>query len=237
MTNSSIDQKTESNRILRALPPAVYKRLARFAEPVALSTGDVIERRGRPTTYVHFPQQGMLSLLVPMKNGQQVEAGTVGNEGVFGMGQFLEAVNLDFDTICQVPGNALRIALPVFKKEFDRDKDLRRLINRYSQSLMVQFIQGVACNRLHNVEQRCARWLLMTRDRVDSNTFCLTHEFLGQMLGVRRASVTTVAVKLQRSKLIHYNRGMIQIIDRKRLERLACECYHVMKSEADRVTR
>jgi CRP-like cAMP-binding protein len=237
MTHTSIDQEQESNRILRALPANSYRRLASIAEPIPLNTGDVIERRGAVSRYVHFPQQGMLSLLVPMKNGQQVEAGTVGNEGVLGLGALLEAVHLDFETICQVPGSALRIPVARFKKEFGRDKAVLRLINRYSQSLMTQFIQGVACNRLHNVEQRCARWLLMTRDRVDSNTFSLTQEFLGEMLGVRRASVTTVAGKLQRAGLIRYNRGIIQILDRKRLEKLACECYEVMKSETDRVTR
>jgi CRP-like cAMP-binding protein len=170
-----------------------------------------------------------------MKDGQEVEAGTVGNEGVIGIGELLECVHLEFDIVCQVPGDALRISVPRFQKEFGRDKSFFDLINRYSQSLMIQFIQGVACNRLHNVEQRCARWLLMTRDRVNSNTFSLTQEFLGQMLGVRRASVTTVAGKLQRAKLIHYNRGVIQIMDRKRLEQSACECYGVIKSETKRL--
>jgi CRP-like cAMP-binding protein len=196
-----------------------------------------VYQQGKPLDYVYFPQSGVLSLLVTLKDGSKVEAGTVGNEGMVGLGAMLEAVHEHLSTICQVPGAAVRIKARVFQKAMDRTLTLRRLMHRYTQALMIQFTQGVACNRLHTVEQRCARWLLMTHDRVEADTFQLTQEFLGQMLGVRRASVTVVAGILKKAGLIEYNRGVIRVTDRKGLEKQSCECYEVIRNEVDRLTK
>jgi CRP-like cAMP-binding protein len=203
---------------------------------VALNTKQVIYQPDKPIDYVYFPQMGVLSLLATMKDGAQVEVATVGHEGMVGVGVLLDALHVHLKVICQVPGASVRIKASAFRKEMQRSAALHRLMHRYTEALMIQFTQGVACNRLHTVEQRAARWLLMTRDRVESDTFPLTQEFLGQMLGVRRASVTVVAGLLQKAGLIQYARGVVRVMDRKGLEKQACECYEVIRSEVERLT-
>jgi hypothetical protein len=237
MTHTRINQQGEMNQLLKSLPKSTYIRLSKHFEPCPLQLKDILYRPKVPIQHVYFPQNCILSLIIPMKNGTQVEAATVGNEGMGGVGVFLDSLLPHMITLCQVPGTATRIKAAPFKKEIDRDPKLHKIMHHYTQSLMTQFAQGVACNRLHTVKQRAARWLLLTRDRVQSDNFGLTQEFLGTMLGVRRASVTEVARQLQKQNLITYTRGAIQILNRKALEKVACECYQVIKTESNRLTK
>lgn len=237
MPNPAPTHSGENNRLLLSLPRDAYNRLSRHFELVPLNAKQVMYEQGRAIDYVYFPRRGVLSLLIMMKDGEAVEVATVGNEGMAGIGVVLDAIHAHLRAICQVPGNAIRIKAAAFREELGRNEALHRLMHRYAQALIIHFTQGVACNRLHTVEQRCARWLLQTHDSVGADTFPLTQDFLGQMLGVRRASVTVVAGLLQKAGLIQYARGVIRILDRDGLEKQSCECYDVVRRQMDRLTR
>jgi CRP-like cAMP-binding protein len=227
----------ETNRLLRALPPQLYRRLVRHSERVPMDVKQHLVLPDKPIDYVYFVQKGMVvSLIMTMSDGSSVEVGTVGNEGMVGMGVYLEAIHVHHRAFAQIPGEALRIPADRFKREMDASPALRTVVHRYAGALMIQIMQGSACNRLHSVEARCARWLLMTMDRVGRETFPMTHEFLAQMLGIRRASVTVVAGMLQQAGIIRYMRGKITILDPPRLEATSCECYAVIRREMDRLT-
>jgi CRP-like cAMP-binding protein len=227
----------ETNRLLGLLPIGDYRRLARHAERVSLVLKQHLVEPEKPIDHVYFVQRGaIVSLVMTMSDGASVEVGTVGNEGMVGMGVYLESIHVHHRAFTQVPGEALRIPANVFRQQMDRSPELRTLVHRYAGALMIQVMQGSACNRLHAVEARCARWLLMTQDRVGGPQFPLTQEFLAQMLGIRRASVTVVAGMLQQSRIIHYIRGKVTILDRERLEAVSCECYGVIRREMDRLT-
>jgi CRP-like cAMP-binding protein len=170
-----------------------------------------------------------------MQDGEAIEAATVGNEGMIGVPLLLGTQQIPTQVIAQVPGDALRMKAEVFICEVYWGCPLHTLLLRYTQTLMNQFAQTAACNRLHSVEERCSRWLLMTRDRVNSDEFVLTHEFLSIMLGVRRASVSVVAAILQQAGFIRYRRGKVTILDREGLESASCECYQALKQESDRL--
>ncbi|OWY64040.1 hypothetical protein B7486_49525 [cyanobacterium TDX16] len=170
-----------------------------------------------------------------MEDGGVVEAATVGNEGMVGLPVFLEADTIPSQAIVQIPGDALRMKADAFKAWVDQSQPLQNLLKRYTQVMFNSIMQTAACNRRHEIEQRCCRWLLMTHDRVGSDNFPLTQEFLAQMLGVRRPSVSVVASILQKAGLIRYSRGKIIILDRPGLESATCECYPVIKQEFDRL--
>jgi CRP-like cAMP-binding protein len=170
-----------------------------------------------------------------MKDGEAIEAATVGNEAMIGVPLLLGTTQMPMRAIAQIPGDALRMKAYVFQREVSWGCQLHTLLLRYTQTLMNQFAQTSACNRLHSVEQRCCRWLLMTRDRIQSDKFPLTHEFLSLMLGVRRASVSEVAATLQKAGLIRYHRGKVTILDSERLEAGSCECYGAIKQEIERL--
>lgn len=223
------------NRLLAALPPEEYKRLLPHMETVPLALKQVLYVPNQTIEYVYFPNNGVCSLIVIMEDGSSVEVGTVGNEGMVGIALFLGADRLPSEAFAQVAGNAMRMKADVFKREVFPGSPLHNLLQRYTQTLFNQVGQSAACNRLHCVEERCCRWLLMTQDRVGSDRFPLTQEFLAQMLGVRRASVSAIAAKLQKAGFISYSRGIITIVDRKSLETVSCECYKVVKQEFDRL--
>jgi CRP-like cAMP-binding protein len=185
--------------------------------------------------YVLFPLSGIISIVMEMENCAQIEVATVGNEGMVGVPLFLGAETTPGRAFSQVPGQSLRVPADVFKEEVQRRGKLEHMLQRYTQALFVQTAQSTACNRLHTIEQRGARWLLMTHDRVDGDQFPLTQEFLAQMLGVRRASVSEVAGEFQRAGLIAYARGNIAILDRQGLEDASCECYRVVRDEYERL--
>jgi CRP-like cAMP-binding protein len=225
-----------TNRLLAALPPEELAWLAGLLEPVALGFKQVLYESNQPIGHVYFPLTAVCSLLVEMQDGRTVEVGTVGNEGLVGLPVFLGATSTSGYAIAQIPGAALRMPAATFVSQvLGGDGALYHALQRYTQALFVQTAQGAACNRLHTQEQRFCRWILMTHDRVGSESFPLTHEFIAQMLGVRRATVSEVAAAIQAAGLIHYHRGTMTVRDRAGLEAASCECYAVIRAEHDRV--
>jgi CRP-like cAMP-binding protein len=218
------------NKLLGALPAADIDSLAPHLEHVQVDVHQVLAKQNASFTHVYFPQSCVISLVNRMSDGSGVEVGTIGNEGMAGLPSYLEADASESETFCQIPGDALRMPVQSLIDAADHRPAIRRLLNRYMQAYMIQVAQCAACNRLHDIEQRCARWLLMTHDRVDgAESFPLKHEFLALMLGVRRAGVTTAAGSLQDAGLIQYRRGVIRVIDRNGLEAASCECYGVVR--------
>ena len=226
---------TEPNGLLKALPPETYLRLLPELEPVQLAAKQVLWESNAPIRSVYFPRTCVISLIVPLEDEPAVEAATVGCEGVVGVPALLGATSTVAQALAQIPGEAVRLSLSALREVLAEDGTLADLMLRYAQALWEQTAQSVACNRRHAMEERCARWLLMTHDRVGKDEFPLTQGFLAAMLGVRRASVTVAAGMLQEAGLIRYSRGRITILDRTRLEEAACECYHVVKAKYDRL--
>ncbi|TMB27648.1 MAG: Crp/Fnr family transcriptional regulator [Chloroflexi bacterium] len=225
----------ERNALLAAIGRAERSRIVSLGEVVHLGLKDVVYEINRPLQHVYFPQSGVLSLITVLENGTGVEVATVGNEGMVGLPAFLGARSIPGRAFAQVPGEALRLKATTFREQVRPDDALHDLLHRYAQALFNQISWSVACLRQHSIEQRCARWLLMTHDRVAGARFPLTQDFLAQMLGVRRASVSGVASRLQRAGLIRYVRGVITIRDRKGLEKKSCECYRIVREEYRRL--
>ncbi len=223
------------NLILDSLPPANIKRLRPHLEAIPVGIRHVVYEPDAPISHVYFPTGCVISMVTYLEDGSPVEMATVGREGMVGLPIFLGSDTMPSRAFGQVPGNALRITAAAFKQEIKRNGPLVRVLNRYTLALFNQVAQTTACNRMHLVEQRCARWLLQTHDRVTSDQFLLTQEFLAQMLGVRRSGVSAAAGLLQKAGLIRYARGRITIVDRPGLESVACECYRVIKREYDRL--
>jgi CRP-like cAMP-binding protein len=223
-----------ANALLRALRHVVPGWTPRH-EVLRLRAGHTISENGMAVRAVYFPVDCVISKLTVMDDGRAIEFATVGREGVAGATQVLTGVAMPMRVICQVPGLACRVDADELREVVRGNDAALQLLQRYLQSLLVQVAQIAACNRVHPVEERCARWLLMTHDRVSGDEFLLTQEFLAQMLGVRRARVNVAAGILQKAGLIRYTRGRIRISDRERLERSACECYRVIRAEYDRL--
>ncbi len=225
------------NRILAALPAEEMRRLESHLEPVALTYKLDLYRRDSPVRQVYFVNRGVASLTTPMDGGQPVEIATVGPEGMVGLPVFLAADRIAHRAFMQVPGEGVRLGTREFLSLIDSCPVLNRMLQRYTLALINQIGQNAACNRTHTVDERCARWLLMTHDRVDSDSFPLTQEFLAQMLGVRRPTVSIAAGMLQRAGLISYMRGQMTLLDRAGLERAACDCYRIISDSFDRMSR
>ena len=223
-----------ANQLLAALPPQDYARLRSDLTTVPMKLKQILWEPNQPIEAVYFPIDAVASILA-LFDGGSVEVGTIGNEGMVGLPVFLGATTSLGRAMVQVSGQGERLDLAVFRREAHRAGGLRQLLERYTQAFMTQVSQSTACNRAHSVEQRLARWLLIVRDRVNRNEFLLTHEFLGQMLGVRRATVSETAAALQRVKLISYYRGVITIRSGPGLERAACECYRLVRQEFERL--
>jgi CRP-like cAMP-binding protein len=223
------------NRLLDALPADDYARLRPDMDEVSLVMREVVFEPAEIISAVYFPLSGIISLVTPMEDGSTVEVTTVGNEGLVGLPVFLGARSTTVRAVAQVPGRSLRMGVDAFLCAVDDHSMLRALVQRYTQALFTQISQSAGCNRLHSNEERLSRWLLMSHDRVGTDTFPITQEFLSQMLGVRRATVTISAGILQRAGFIAYSRGNVRILDRKGLEAASCECYGVMRSELDRL--
>jgi CRP-like cAMP-binding protein len=204
-------------------------------ERVPLKFKQPIQDVDQPLSHLWFPRSGVLSMVSEMEDGSVVEVATVGREGFAGVSIVLEAREMAQRIFAQIEGEADRIPVERFRVLRERLPTLNRTMLRYAASLVTMIAQGSACNRLHPIEARCARWLLQTRDRVDSDRFQLTHEFLAQMLGVTRPSVTIAAGILQKAGIIEYNRGDVTILDRERLEAASCECYRIVRRETERL--
>lgn len=223
------------NRLLAALPPDELERLRPELTETTLEHHRKLELPGAPATHVYFPWGGVCSMTTVMRDGRMVEVGTVGNEGMVGMSVYFGGMLLEVLTVVQIPGpGAHMMRAGAFTAEMERRGPLYDLVRRYSQALLALVMQSVACNGLHTVDQRCARWLLMSHDRAGPS-FTLTQEHLAAMLGVRRSSVTEVAKRLQAQRLMKYARGRITILDRRGLEQLSCECYGVVRENFDRL--
>ena len=224
------------NRILDALPDDELRPLLGLLEATELSLREYVYERGEPIEFVHFPVDCIVSLVAEMDDGRAVEVATVGREGMAGLPVFLQAAYTSaHDAFCQIAGTSLRISSEAFTGLANNGGALQALLQRYTQALFSQVAQSSACNRLHAIEQRCARWLLLTHDRVGKNQFPLTQEFIAQMLGVQRSSVNAVASTLQKDGVIRYSRGVITILDRAALEGISCECYGVIAEEFGRL--
>ncbi|HEV7865945.1 MAG TPA: Crp/Fnr family transcriptional regulator [Acidimicrobiia bacterium] len=224
------------NQILDALPPEVSGSLLAHTTRVSLELKHLLLGRGEPIDTIYFPQSAVISLLTTMDDGSRIEIATVGNEGIVGLPVFLGTQSMgarDFYQV-QVPGWAVAVDSRTFLEATGTDP-LRGLVQRYTQAFFSQVTQQVACNGLHSVVERCSRWMLLTHDRVGSDKFPLTQEFLAEMLGVRRPSVTVAAGMLQNAGFIHYSRGQVSIINRDGLENSACECYRIIRAEFDRL--
>jgi Crp-like helix-turn-helix domain len=183
---------------------------------------------------VYFPTGGVISLVTPLHGGAIVEVATIGNEGIVGV-PLVPLGGLGVRAIVQVAGHALRIDAAVFLEWCERNRAAQMLVDRYTQALFGQIAQAAACNRLHSSEERLSRWLLMSQDRIGADQFMITQEFLGQMLGARRSTVSVSAGILQRAGIIKHARGHVTIVNREQLEEVSCECYAVIKSELERV--
>ena len=229
------DQTAEPNRFLRLLPASSYFRMRPYLESVPLARKHVLWNVDDRIDTVFFPRRCVLSLLITLKQRAPVEAATVGNEGMLGMGTALGADRSPMLVVAQIPGEALRMGSALFRELIEDDPSLRALTLRYSHALLEQTAQSVACNRRHTTVQRCARWLLMTHDRVGQNEFTLTHQFLAMMLGVRRASVTVAVGQLQRAGMIRSQYGRIAVVSRPGLEEIACECYAAVEQRFRRL--
>ena len=223
-------------RIMLALEPKERERLLAATSPVSLEPKQVLLRGGDRIDTVYFPDNAVVSLLIAMDDGTTVEVANIGNEGIVGVSAFLGVDTLGAQERYQVevPGQARAMDVATFIKAAGREP-LRRLVEYSIQAQFIQVAQRVACVALHSIPERCSRWLLLTNDRVGDREFPLTQEFLAQMLGVRRASVSEAAGALQQAGLISYSRGRVTILDRDGLENAACECYGIMRRELERL--
>jgi CRP-like cAMP-binding protein len=218
------------NLILAGLPRREYARLLPDLEPVALPSGEKLYKSGDAIEHVYFPGDGLVSLVTHMNDGTTVEVGIIGHDGMVGIPVLLGDDIAFEEAVVQIEGSAMRMRSAIFKASLGRNHSpLLTLLLLYTRTLMKQVGRTAACNRIHTVEERLSRWLLMCRDRMESDELPLTQEFISNMLGTRRASVGTAATGLQTEGLIRYSRGHISILDRVGLEDAACECYLAAK--------
>ena len=212
-----------------------YQRLRPHLSPIALDYKKSLYEASRPIERIYFPVDGVASLVITSSNGHSAEVGTIGSEGMVGLPVCLGDRDAPSSVYVQVPGTALEMSAGIFRAELEQSPTLHLVMLHYAHAFFNQVAQSAACAHLHRLEQRCCRWLLMTRDRMPSDDFLLTQEFLGMMLGVRRTSVTDVMGSLQKAGLIRYRRGHVTILDREALRHRACECYDISKGEFDRL--
>ena len=231
MPTKPVRSRRPKNRILRALPAADFQRLLPDLKTVPAPSTHVFHKRGDLITDVYFPNGGLASITAVLGEGTRVETATVGREGMVGLEAFLgrDPVSPGESMMQVADGTAERLSVVAFRRELARQGALFDLMGRYAQTAVAQMMQSTACNTLHQINQRCCRWLLMTHDRVGKDEFHLSHRFLAMMLGVRRQSVTVVAGMLQGAGLLTYKHGQIRILDRKGLEKASCECYRLLR--------
>lgn len=224
-----------ANRLLGLLPPRDYQRLRPHLHRIPLDYKQSLYRANKPIEFVYFIEAGVGSMVNTMKNGDAAEVGTIGNEGLVGLPVVFGDNRAPTSVYVQVPGAGLRMKAKLFEKKLRQSDSMRMVMLHYAHAFFNQVAQSAACNHFHSLEQRCCRWLLMTHDRMHSDEFLLTQEFLAMMLGVQRTGVTVAAGALQRAGLIRYRRGNVTILDRRGLLHRSCECYDVSKREFDRL--
>jgi CRP-like cAMP-binding protein len=231
----STAQNLQQNTLLAALPEDIQLRLAPHLKPVDMPLGMVLYEPGDTLRHVHFPLDAIVSLLYVMENGASAEIAVVGNDGLIGVALFMGGHSTPSRAVVQSAGSALRMPGQDLMAEFNRHTEMQNLMLRYTQSLITQMAQTAVCNRHHTIDQQLCRWLLLSLDRLPGNHLVMTQELIANMLGVRREGVTEAAGKLQQQGIIEYHRGHIEVLDRPKLETLACECYAVVKQETDRL--
>ena len=232
--SGSEGNSARSNAILNTLSESQLAQLLPKLRTVELELGQVLYEPEQSIDYVYFPTAGIISLLAAFEDGATVEAGVIGTEGMLGTPVVLGAESTPHQALVQASGKALRMAARDLTGEVENDGSLLKSMLRYTNVMFIQVAQTAACNGLHTIEQRLARWLLLTHDRVRRDEFLLTQEFLSRMLGVRRAGVSVAANNLKQAGAIDYRRGNVVVVDRKRLEDTSCECYEAVKQEYDR---
>lgn len=223
------------NRILSALPPTDREVLQSAFTLVPLSQGQVIYEAGDAASYVYFPTDCIVSLMQMMENGACAEIAVVGNDGMVGVTSFLGGGGMPNRAIVRSAGHAYRMRAHLLKEQFSRGGPLQMALLRYTQTLLMQMSQTALCYRHHSVDQQLCRWLLISLDRLSSNTMAITQELIANMIGVRREGVCEASRKLQTAGLINYRRGKITVVDRSKLERQVCECYGVVRKASDRL--
>lgn len=226
---------TPRNHVLAKLPRQELEVVSPDLEPVQLPFKCVMHAPFEPIENVFFITRGVASMVNEPETGEIVEFATIGFEGMVGFPVVLGSNSVPSRAIMQIPGEGLRMKAADLERALVRAPTLHKLLLRNTMALLNQIAQSTSCNRLHEVQERCARWLLQTHDRVDGDSFPLTHEFLSQMLGVHRPTVSVAAAMLQKAGLIDYERGQITIVDRKRLEAASCPCYRIIRNEYDRL--
>lgn len=233
MTKMQTDQNLRSNRLLGALEPASRKRIDPHLESIAFKLGDMVCDAGGLLKHAYFPQGSVLSLLTVLENGAAIETANIGREGAFGLFAAMYS-RVSFNRcIVQLEGHTVRCPIEVLQDEFKNSEHVRDLFVSYSETLLSQVQQTVACNSMHTTEERMCRWLLMMHDRAGGESLPYTHEFLSHILGANRKSVTLAAQSMQTAGLISYRRGTIQVLDRAGLEKASCECYAIVKARFD----
>jgi CRP-like cAMP-binding protein len=231
----SVSPDPRHNWLLAALGDAEWERVAPHLQPVAMPLGQVLYDPGSKPSHVYFPSTAIVSLLYVMENGASAEIAVVGNEGLVGVSLFMGGESTSSQAVVQAAGDGFRLASGVLMQEFNRGGAVLHLLLRYTQALITQMAQTSVCNRHHALDQQLCRWLLLTLDRLHSPEVVMTHDLLSTVLGVRRASISDAAGRLQKDGLIRYERGRISVLDRPALERRVCECYAVVKKEYDRL--
>lgn len=234
LTDSTIRSR---NVILAQLPEDEYASLAKFLTPVDLPLGMRLSEPNRPIEYLYFLNSGLISTDALTESGESVEVGVIGREGFAGLPALLDQPQMSHSVLIQGVGDGLRIHSSIVREEFLRGGVLQQMVHAFTYLQMVQVTQSVLCNRMHEVDARLARWLLTSADRMESEALNLTQEFLAQMLGVQRSTVTVAAGEMQRAGMIGYSRGKINIVDRPALTRIACECYGIVSSSYRRILR
>jgi CRP-like cAMP-binding protein len=223
------------NDVLESLGRNGLRDVEKQLVPMELKSGQLLHEADEKISDVYFPRTCIVSLVNEPTPGQVVEVATIGKEGVVGLPVILGQNAMSCRSLAQIPGDAYRMSVRDFKLLMEQNEKFRSVLMRYTLALFTQVAQNTSCNRLHEVQERCARWLLQSHDRVEGDSFALTQEFLGQMLGAQRPTVSVAAGMLQKAGLITYARGIITVLDRKGLERAACPCYGFVKSEYDRL--
>jgi CRP-like cAMP-binding protein len=218
-----------SNRILLALPDIEYRAIRPALEFLAMPHHRILYEPNRKIEYVYFPNRGLISLVIVMADGKTAEVAVLGREGVAGVPSIFGLDRSPIREVVQIAGDGFRIKVSAFRRVLRASPAFRDLLGHYSVVLALQISQTAACNRLHDIERRLARWLLMAQDRVDSGRVAMTHDFLATMLGTDRPTVSVAAANLQRKEIIDYTRGSVQILNRKELEKSACECYQIIQ--------
>ena len=237
MTEPQTDPFVHQNQLLGAFEEEARSRLEGYLQPVSMKLGEVVCEAGGLLKHAYFPQGSVLSLITVLENGSAVECANIGREGAFGIFAAMYSRTSFTRCIIQLEGPMLRCPIEPLQREFEASNYMKNLLVSFSETLLSQVMQTVACNALHTVQRRICRWLLMMHDRAEGAALTYTHEFLAHILGVNRTSITLAAPSMQREGLISYSRGAMQVLDRARMERASCECYSVVKDRFDNFLR